>query len=174
MDEKKVQGKAWKFGNNIRADVAINYSPAIASISDKKELVNLCMVGYDNNFPEKVKKGDLIVAGENFACGHMHPPFYYSIISAGVCAVIADSTGRRFFRDAINAGLLVIIHEGISKKIDEGDEVKIDLKNGIIENITKKEKITIQKIPNVLLEILDAGSLTLYLKKRFGRESIGR
>jgi 3-isopropylmalate dehydratase small subunit len=153
---KIFKGKAWKFGDNIRADVAINYSPEVASILDLKELAKLCMKGYNYNFIKKVKRGDFIIAGENFACGHMHPPFYYSIIRAGISAVIADSTGRRFFRDAINAGLPVIIHKGISKKIDEGDDLKLDLKNGIIENVTKKEKITISKIPDVLLQILDA------------------
>lgn len=137
---KLLEGKAWKFGDEIRADVAINYSPKVANISDPKELAGFCMVGYDVEFPEKVKKGDFIVAGENFACGHMHPQFYYSIIGLGISAVLADSTGRRFYRDAINAGLPVIIHEGISKKIEGGDGLRLDLENGIIENITKKRK----------------------------------
>jgi 3-isopropylmalate dehydratase small subunit len=123
------------------------------------------MVGYDPGFPDRVKPGDMIIAGKNFAIGHMHPQFYYSLIGAGVSAVIADSTGRRFYRDAINAGLPVLAPSGITDWVQEDDELVLDLNSGILDNVTRSQRILLPAVPLVILEILAAGGLVSYLKQ---------
>ena len=160
-----LKGKARKFGDNVRADVAIKYSPSLAPINDPRKLAPLCMVGYDPSFPHRVKPGDMIVAGKNFALGHMHPQFYYSLIGVGISAVIADSAGRRFYRDTINAGVPVLIRSGISDCVQEDDELILDLNNGILDNVTRSQRIILSPLPQIILDILAAGGLVSYLKQ---------
>ncbi len=84
----------------------------------------------------KLKKGDFIVAGENFGCGSSREQAPLVIKQAGIGAVLAKSFARIFFRNAINIGLPVI--EVSTDNIEEGDYIKVDLQKGIVENITKK------------------------------------
>ena len=159
------RGKARRFGENIRADIAIKYSPSLAPINDPLKLAQVCMVGYDPSFPQRAMPGDIIVAGRNFALGHMHPQFYYSLIGLGISAVIADSTGRRFYRDAINAGLPVLIHHGIADLVVENDELFLDLNTGTLDNVTRGDRVLLSPVPAILLEILAAGGLVQFLKR---------
>jgi 3-isopropylmalate/(R)-2-methylmalate dehydratase small subunit len=82
---------------------------------------------------------------------------------AGVSAVLAKSVARIFFRNAINVGLPVLVCD--TDKINEGDELEIDLASGIIQNKTNGETLTSGKLPEAMLAILNEGGLKPYIRK---------
>ena len=74
--------------------------------ADEKELANHAMEDIDTNFVNKVKPGDVIVAGNDFGCGSSREHAVLALRGSGIRAVIAKSFARIFFRNAINNGFL--------------------------------------------------------------------
>lgn len=160
---ENMKGKAWKFGENINTDEII---PArYLNTSDPAELAKHLMEDADPEFPGKYAKGDIIVGGINFGSGSSREHAPLAIKAGGISAVIADSFARIFFRNSINIGLPIIEVDGISKKISTGDELEIDLDNGVIRNVTAKEEYKSQPFPPFMQEIINAGGLMNRLKK---------
>jgi len=159
-----LQGRAWKFSDNIDTDVIIPYKYKARSI-DPKELAEHCMEGIDPEFSKKVKKGDFIVAGRNFGCGSSREQAPVAIKACGISAVIAESFARIFYRNAINIGLPAIICKDISKEIDEGDLIEVDLSEGIVKNLSTGKVMKANRQPEFLERMLKAGGLIEYYKK---------
>lgn len=159
----KIKGKVWKFGNNINTDEII---PAkYLNVSDSRELAKYCMSGIDEKFIKKMKSGDIIVAGENFGCGSSREHAPLAIKAAGISCVIAFSFARIFFRNSINIGLPILECKDAGK-IHNGDIVKIDLVNGVINDLTQKKIYGTSPFPPFMQEIVNAGGLMGYVKKR--------
>ena len=131
---------------------------------DEAELAKHCLEDVDKEFVNKVEKGDVIVAGEDFGCGSSREHAVWAIRGAGVKSVIAKSFARIFYRNAINNGFYVIeTPEGLDK-IKNGDELDIDYKNGLIKNKTAGVDIKFKPLPEFALEIINAGGLLEHLK----------
>ncbi|MEA3306080.1 MAG: 3-isopropylmalate dehydratase small subunit [Candidatus Omnitrophota bacterium] len=153
----KIKGIAYKFGNNVNTDDII---PArFLNTTDPKELASHCMEGIRTDFAGKVKKGGLMVAGKNFGCGSSREHAPFSIKSAGISCVIAENFARIFYRNSINIGLPILESKEASRSIREGDEIKIDFKKGVIENITRKKAYKSQSFPDFMQKIITAGGL---------------
>jgi len=157
-----LRGRVWKFGDNISTDHIIP-GRYYHLRSNLPELAKHVMEDADPDFPKKVKPGDFIVAGKNFGMGSSREHAAIVIKMANVSAVIAKSFARIFFRNAINNGLPVIIAD--TDKIDEGDELEVDLEKGVIRDLTKNIEIKIMPLPRVMLDILKQGGIVEYLKK---------
>lgn len=162
MSMKILRGRAWKFGDNISTDHIIP-GRYYHLRSNLPELAKHVMEDADPEFSKKVKPGDFIVAGNNFGMGSSREHAAIVIKLAGVGAVLAKSFARIFFRNAINNGLPVLIAD--TDKIDDGDELEIDLEKGIVRNLTKGIEIEVQPLPEVMREILREGGLVEYIKK---------
>jgi len=159
-----IKGRTWKFGDNIDTDAII---PArYLNTSDPKELAKHVMEDADKEFPAKVKSGDIIIAGANFGCGSSREHAPIAIKAAGIQTVIARSFARIFYRNAFNIGLPIFESEGASEKTREGDEIEIDADKGIIKNITKGEQYPSKPIPSFMQELISAGGLIEWTKKR--------
>ena len=159
-----LKGRVWKFGNNINTDEII---PArYLNTSDPKELAKHVMEDADKEFPAKMKSGDMIIAGENFGCGSSREHAPIAIKAAGLQAVVAGSFARIFYRNAFNMGLLIFESAEAAEKIKEGNEIEIDADKGIIKNITKNEQYTAKPIPSFMQELISAGGLIEWTKKR--------
>ncbi|MBS7657936.1 MAG: 3-isopropylmalate dehydratase small subunit [Candidatus Bathyarchaeia archaeon] len=159
----KLIGKVWKFGSNIDTDVIIPYKYKARTL-DPQELGMHCMEGLDPEFPRKINKGDFIVAGENFGCGSSREQAPIAIKSCGISAVIAESFARIFFRNAINVGLPVLECPNVTKEVNEGDTLEVDLENGVIINLINGKKLNCIKPPGFLMELLKTGGLIEYYK----------
>jgi 3-isopropylmalate/(R)-2-methylmalate dehydratase small subunit len=122
------------------------------------------MEGADPEFPKKVNEGDIMVGGRNFGCGSSREHAPIAIKGAGISAVVAESFARIFYRNSINVGLPLIEIKDISKHVSEGDELEIDMENGILKNLTTGEEFEIKRLPEFMVEILDEGGLIPYLK----------
>jgi len=157
----------WIFENNVDTDVII---PArYLNTKDEKELASHCMEDIDPSFCKNVKKGDIIVAGHNFGCGSSREHAPLAIKASGIKAVIAKSFARIFFRNSINIGLLIIENDEIQADIETKDEIKINLENGKILNITKNKEYSFKPYPAEIQALIEAGGLVNYTKKKAGK-----
>ncbi|WP_456425657.1 3-isopropylmalate dehydratase small subunit [Desulfurobacterium sp.] len=160
------KGRAFKFGDDINTDEII---PArYLNTSDPKELAKHVMEDADPEFPQKVKPGDIIVAGKNFGCGSSREHAPIAIKAAGVSAVIAKSFARIFYRNAINIGLPIFESPEAVEGIEEGDIVEINPETGVIKNVTKGTEFKATPIPEDIRQIMEAGGLMEYAKKKLG------
>lgn len=153
----EAKGKVFKFGDNIDTDVII---PArYLNVSNAEELAKYCMIDIDDKFVNKLKKGDIMVAGKNFGCGSSREHAPLAIKTAGVSCVIASTFARIFYRNAINIGMPILECDEASIDIDEGNEVEINFDTGIITNITKNKNYKSQPFPEFIKKIMDADGL---------------
>lgn len=161
-----IRGRVWKFGDDVNTDLIIagKYKLSITNIG---ELSKHAMEALIPNFAEKVKSGDLIVAGKNFGCGSSREQAPLVLKHIGIGAVIAKSFARIFYRNAVNIGLPAVECEDVNRISDE-DILEVDLSEGRIKNIVKNEIYEIRPMPPALLEILVNGGLVGYVK-RYGR-----
>src|SRR5579864_1668630 len=129
-----LRGRVWKYGPNINTDVII--PGRYCHITDPKELAKYCMADLDEKFVEKIKQGDIVVAGGNFGCGSSREVAPLSIKASGISAVVAPSFARIFYRNAINIGFPIFESAQAFDEIDEGDEVEIQPATGMIEDVS--------------------------------------
>jgi len=160
----KVKGKVIKFGNNIDTDVIL--PGKWLSLIDPEELAKHAMEGLDPSFPQKAKKGVVLVGGKNFGCGSSREQAPLALKYAGVQCVLAESFARIFFRNSINIGLPIIECKGISTAVNNDDEVAVDLEAGKITNLTRNQNLQGIKLPPFIMEILLDGGLIENLRKR--------
>ena len=158
-----AQGKVHKYGDNVDTDVII---PArYLNTADHRELAKHCMEDLDASFASRVRPGDILVGGANFGCGSSREHAPIAIKESGISAVIADTFARIFYRNAINIGLAILECPEASRKIENGDEVRIDFDTGIITNLTKNESYTAQPFPPFIQEIIEKGGLLKSISK---------
>jgi 3-isopropylmalate/(R)-2-methylmalate dehydratase small subunit len=162
-----LKGKAHVFGDDVNTDYIISGKYKFKTL-DMKELSRHLMEDVDPEFTDKVRPGDFIVAGINFGCGSSREQAPLVIKHAGVGAVLARSFARIFFRNAINKGLPVV--ECDTSGIQAGDELEIDLEKGKVTNLTRDETLKVTPLPGVMMDILQQGGLTGYLKEHGGFE----
>lgn len=149
-----MKGNVIKYGDNVDTDVII---PArYLNTADGKELAKHCMEDIDKTFVDRVKAGDVMVAGNNFGCGSSREHAPLAIKESGISVVIAKSFARIFYRNAINIGLPIIESEAV---IEEGDQVEVDTDKGEIRNLTKNTVDTFQPFPEFLQKIIASGGL---------------
>ena len=158
-----MKGTAWKFGNDIDTDIIVPGRYLI--YTDEERLSKHCMEGLDPDFDKKCKKGDFIVAGTNFGCGSSREHAPIALKGVGVAAVIAESFARIFYRNATNVGVPLLEAPGISKLIEDGEEIEVDMENATITS-SNGETLTFKKLPPFMLEILEQGGLIEYLKNK--------
>ncbi len=157
-----LRGRAWKFGDNVNTDLI---SPAQYMELDYETIGQHAMEGAMPGFADKISKGDFIVAGENFGCGSSRETAQIALRYAGVGAVIAKSFARIFFRNCINTGLPALELEAVDR-IEQGDELEIDLAGGEVRNLSKGESYAVPPLPPKVRELVDAGGLIPYLKAK--------
>lgn len=156
-----IKGKVWNFGANIDTDVII--AARYLNSSDPEHLAKYVMEDADPEFPKKLNKGDIIVAGENFGCGSSREHAPIALKAAGVAAVVAPSFARIFYRNAFNMGL-PIFELPESLEITEGQEISIDLDAGEITNLTTNKTYKFIPIPPFMQELIASGGLINYAK----------
>ncbi len=133
---------------------------------DEAELARHCLEDLDKDFVSKVKEGDVIVAGEDFGCGSSREHAVWAIRGARVQTVIAKSFARIFYRNAINCGFYLIESAEGLEKINNGDELEVDYKAGLIKNKTADIDIKFNPLPDFALEIINDGGLLNHITKK--------
>jgi len=156
-----LKGKTWKFGDGISTD---HIAPGryFHLRSNLPELAKHVLEDARPEFASQVKPGDFVVGGANFGQGSSREHAPTVIKLAGASAVLAKSFARIFFRNCINVGLPAIICD--TDKIDEGDQLEVDLAEGVLRNLTKGTEVRIPALPPVMSKILAEGGLAAYIK----------
>ncbi|MEE8360482.1 MAG: 3-isopropylmalate dehydratase small subunit [Candidatus Omnitrophota bacterium] len=163
----KLKGKALRLpvNDNVNTDYVISGRYKF-KITDPKELAKYIFEDIAPNFYSRIKKGDFIVAGENFGCGSSREQAPQTIKAAGVSAVIAKGYARIFYRNSFNIGLALI--ECDTDSIEDGDLLEVDIKDGTLINKTKNVKLFTNPIPPVMRKLLDDGGVIRHFKKHGG------
>jgi 3-isopropylmalate dehydratase small subunit len=162
-----VRGRTWKFGANIDTDQIIPAKYAIYSL-DEKELGKHAMEGVPDRegWAAQVTPGDILVADSNFGCGSSREIAPIAIRGAGISLVIADSYARIFFRNAINMGYPILQSPQAADGVTEGDELEVDLEEGIVRNFTKGDEYRCEPYPSFMNELIHMGGLVPWVRKR--------
>ena len=160
-------GKAFVYGDDINTDV-IFPGKYTYTVTERADMAQYALEDLDATFRERVKPGDIVVAGKNFGCGSSREQAVICLTELGVAAVVADSFARIYFRNAINQGLPVIALQGAAGKIKEGDEVSFDLEAGKLT--APSGEYSFPPLSPEVKAILDAGGLVPYTKKKLGVE----
>jgi len=158
----RIKGRAWKFGDGISTD-HIAPGRLFHLRSNLPELAKHVLEDARSDFALNVQKGDFVVGGRNFGQGSSREHAPTIIKLSGVGGVIATSFARIFFRNCINVGLPAIIFD--TQKIDDGDELELDLLNGKLTNLTKAETYTFHPLPKAMANILKDGGLAAHIAK---------
>ncbi len=162
------RGTVFKYGSNVDTDVII---PArYLNAPSEEELAKHCMEDIDPDFVNNVKKGDIMVAEDNFGCGSSREHAPISIRASGISCVIASSFARIFYRNAINIGFPILECSEAAEKIKMGDTVSVDVESGIITNETTGEVYKASAFPEFVSGIIDAGGLLEYVKAKKASE----
>lgn len=159
-----IRGKAHVFGDDIDTDVIIPAQYLVSS--DPAELAKHVMEGADPDFPGKIKRGDIMVAGRNFGCGSSREHAPMALRSAGISCVIAKSFARIFYRNSFNTGLMILISPEAATDIGSGDELEIEPETGVIKNLTTDKTYRAEPIPPFMRELLDEGGLMKFMMER--------
>ena len=158
-----ITGESIKLGDNINTDFIISGRYKFA-ITDMKELAKHIMEDIDPNFAQKIVPGrSIIVAGNNFGMGSSREQAPLVIKEAGIVAVLSDQFARIFFRNSFNIGLPLI--ETDTSKIEEGDQLQIDLDKGLVKNLTKNMNLKTKPLPKFMQDLLVEGGIINYYKK---------
>jgi len=133
---------------------------------DMKELAQHLLEDLDPKFTERIETGDFIVAGSNFGCGSSREQAPRVILAAGLGAVIAESFARIFYRNSFNLGLPLV--EADIGFIQEGDELELDLDEGVLRDLTQNREVPIKPLPPVMQKLLADGGLVEHLRRHNG------
>jgi 3-isopropylmalate/(R)-2-methylmalate dehydratase small subunit len=124
------------------------------------------MEDLDPEFKNKVRPGDIIVAGVNFGCGSSREHAPLAIKASGISCVIAETFARIFFRNAINIGLPIVECPEAARDIKDGDQVAVDLTTGEITNLTTGKVYKAPPFPPFMQELIKLGGLVEYVRER--------
>lgn len=155
-----IQGRIFKFGDNINSDIIIAGRHLI--YIDPERLGQHAFEVLGEGFPQKIRSFDILVAGRNFGCGSAREQAATAIAGLGIKAVVAYSFARTFYRNAINDGLPIVECPALYPAVKEGDEIRIDLAAGSIHHADKE--YLFPKMPESVRKILEVGGLAAYLK----------
>jgi 3-isopropylmalate/(R)-2-methylmalate dehydratase small subunit len=155
------EGNCWKFGHNIPTD---EITPTSVVWKSFPEMAKHVLESLNPDFPQKVRQGDIIVAGRNFGCSSGRAIAAKAIKATGVGAVVAERFARTFYRNGHEVGLPILEVPGFHEIVETGDRVRVDIENGSVVNLNSGTTLRTSPPPDFLLEMLRAGGLIAFLK----------
>jgi len=157
-----IRGNAWVFGDNVDTDVL---APGVYMKGPMSELAKHCLESVDPAFANGVKKGDVVVGGDNFGMGSSREQAAMALIALGVSALVGKSFARIFYRNAINLGLPVLVCPEAGR-IEAGDALAVDPGKGTVTIERTGETLACEQIPEHLMAMIADGGLLAHLKKK--------
>src|SRR5262245_59499491 len=156
-----LEGRCWKFGHNVPTD---EITPTFVVWKGFAEMAKHVLESLNPDFPTKVEKGDIIVAGRNFGCSSGRAIAAKAIKATGVGVVVAERFARTFYRNGHEVGLPILEEPGVHDIVETGDRIRVDIAQGLLLNLTSGKSLTTAPPPDFLLEMLRAGGLIALLK----------
>jgi len=148
-------------------DTDVIYPGRYLNITDREKTAEHL---FELAYPElraRIQPGDFIVAGKNFGCGSSREQAAAALKYAGAGAVIAVSFARILFRNSINLGLPAVVSAEAVAALEAGEEAEIDLAAGRIVRVATGESFAAAPLDPRAIELIEAGGLIPYLKKKY-------
>jgi 3-isopropylmalate/(R)-2-methylmalate dehydratase small subunit len=158
-----IKGRVRKFGDNIDTD---SITPGSVLQLPMDEMKKYAFGPVFDEFYKTVQEGDVIVAGNNFGCGSSREQATAVVKAMGFRYILCESMARIYLRNCVGLGIYPILAKGISTFLDEGDEIEIDVHEGVVKNLKNGKTISFQPLSGTPLEVLEAGGILAVLKKR--------
>ncbi len=162
-----IRGKVWKFGDNVDTDVMAPWTSLGEPWEERRKVILHNRPG----FVDRVKPGDIIVAGENWGCGSSREDAPVNLKELGLGAVVAESFGRIYFRNSIAIAFPNVACPGVHEAFDEGDELELDLETATVKNLTKETLLKGRPYTEEMIQIIKKGGLMNVLKERIAASS---
>jgi len=159
-----VRGRAHLVGHHVDTDGIIPARYLITS--DPRELAAHAFEDLDPALARRIAPGDIVLAGENFGQGSSREHAPLALVGLGVGAVVAVSFARIFYRNAFNIGLLVVECPEAHAHVRDGDEVEVDVAQGVVRNLTQQDEYAAQPIPEFMQRLVASGGLVGYVRAR--------
>ena len=162
MERLKLKGTVWTFGDNIDTDQINPGKYLDAPVDEASKHV------FEAIAPEFVKDfraGEMIVAGSNFGCGSSRETAPDALKFLGVAAVIAESFGRIFFRNAIAIGLPVLVCPDICSGTTRGDEIEVDFEAARVTNLRTQKTLQGELLHEMMISSLKKGGIIKLLSE---------
>jgi homoaconitate hydratase family protein/3-isopropylmalate dehydratase small subunit len=164
--DDRYLNSTWNYADvdNLNTDqmFAGNLTYTVPS-SEPENILPHLFKGFDDSFAERVKQGDIIIAGDNFGCGSSREHPAVGLSHAAVKAVICKSVNRIFYRSSVNQGLPIILLPDAVNAYKPGDLVEIDFESGKI--MIRDQTFKFAPLPEKLMKIFDAKGLVNYIRK---------
>jgi 3-isopropylmalate/(R)-2-methylmalate dehydratase small subunit len=180
--QSTITGRAYVLGDNVDTDQIIpaqylTYNPsipeeykqfgkyALSSVPPSQAGLPKGHVPFHTT-DEFVSDYKIVIGGKNFGCGSSREHAPIALDAAGIEAVVAEFYARIFYRNSINGGYLIPFEceERLCDRVCTGDELKIDVADGVMHNLTTKEQYRLKPLGEVA-PILDAGGVFPYARK---------
>lgn len=159
-----IKGKAFVYEANIDTDQI--YPGRFLDLTDPEDVAKHAMEGADPDFVKEFKPGDVIVAATNFGCGSSREHAAVTLKTVGIGAVVAESFGRIFYRNAINLGIPLLVCPQISSIVKKGDIISVDVQSGNVTNETTGKSLKAQPLSEYTMNILSHGGIKPMIKKQ--------
>jgi 3-isopropylmalate/(R)-2-methylmalate dehydratase small subunit len=159
----RIAGRAWKYGDNVNTDV-IFPGKYTYTLTERADIAKHALEDLDPSFVAGVQPGDVIVAGRNWGCGSSREQAATCLVYNGVSAVIAESIGRIFYRNALNSGLLVIVCPAAARAIGPDEHVEVDAERCVIK--CAAGEYSFPPLSASVMGIVEAGGLVEYVKQK--------
>lgn len=156
--------RTWRLPADVDTD---QLAPGHAMKHGLEVIAKHCLETVRPDFAGSVRRGDVVVAGENFGIGSSREQAASVLVQLGVAAVIAPSFSGLYFRNAFNVGLLLLTCRE-AHRIADGDPVSFDARAGTVRHGDRV--LACEPIPGFLLDMVEAGGLLNQLKRRLENE----
>lgn len=156
-----LEGRVWLvMMDNIDTDMIFhNRYLTITDIDQMGQYAFDNLEGWED-FAKKAKPGDIVVTAKNFGAGSSRQQAVDCFKALGVQAIVAQSFGAIYERNAINAGFPVLTYEDLSPlNLEQGNVIRIDLVKGTMENTANGKTMTLNPFSPVQMDIYQRGDL---------------
>lgn len=160
-----MRGRVWKFGDSIETD-AINPYYRYPTMEELKQYT---MEVYRPEFPQQVRRGDIMVTGRNFGCGSSRPGLV--LREVGIAAIIAESVARLFLRNSIARAIPIFVAPGVTGIVQDGETLEVDYPRGMVRNTVSGASVPLRKFPPLIEQIYECGGLPEFARERYLRET---
>jgi 3-isopropylmalate/(R)-2-methylmalate dehydratase small subunit len=173
MKPTRVTGRLWVLTaptgdlyNDIDTDMIFhNRYLAITDVAQMGQYALDNLKGWQD-FAKKVQPGDIVMAGVNFGAGSSRQQAVDCFRALGIGAIIAESIGAIYKRNAINSGFPIVTFPHLSELFTQfktGDQVEIDFETGKVV-LNGQTAFQAEPLAKVQMDIYQAGDLFAYGK----------
>jgi len=159
------RGRCHVFGDKIPMDEGVMaFEFVIKRVTDPQVLIPELFKHIDPEFAARVQPGDIVIAGREFGCGKPHGTGFIAMKALGM-SILCVSMPTRSHRNAVSRGLPILTDcAGVLDLAQTGDDIEVDFVAGAFRNYTRQTSASFAGMPQVLLDIVQAGGTTGFLK----------